>query len=298
MSDLALISDMPIDPDSSAGVRDSALTNHGVLQAARLGSHLTSSGIVFTHIFSSNLSRAYKTAEALRAAQPKSDKCQVVSARLEELREQDFGSYEGTSHKSLDNAKYNGKNISPKPNLQDPDFRDIESKDSLACRANKFLDEHISPLMAVEPIASQAVVVIVSHGILLSSLWRCLLRRLPPNSVTIDPKIQPILALEHLGGWSNTGYLSLDLRFNGRLITQEQSSVSIHRDDQHNRVPTELLFTPHVTETFRCYLLIIRAINCKDHLRDLKRTRGGVGSSRFDEGQKLIHTFFKKQRVS
>jgi hypothetical protein len=43
--------------------------------------------------------------------------------------------------------------------------------------------------------------------------------------------------------------------------------------------------------------IIIQKINGKDHLKGLKRTGGGVGSSRFDEGQRKIETFFKKQKV-
>ena len=43
--------------------------------------------------------------------------------------------------------------------------------------------------------------------------------------------------------------------------------------------------------------MVIRKVNGKDHLKGLKRTGGGVGSSQFDEGQKKIETFFKKQKV-
>jgi hypothetical protein len=42
---------------------------------------------------------------------------------------------------------------------------------------------------------------------------------------------------------------------------------------------------------------IILAINGKDHLRGLKRTGGGVGSSRHDASQKCIKTFFKRRKV-
>ncbi|KAL6710868.1 hypothetical protein ACN47E_007925 [Coniothyrium glycines] len=42
---------------------------------------------------------------------------------------------------------------------------------------------------------------------------------------------------------------------------------------------------------------VIRTINGKDHLLGLKRTGGGVGSSRHDASQKSIETFFKRRKV-
>jgi hypothetical protein len=38
----------------------------------------------------------------------------------------------------------------------------------------------------------------------------------------------------------------------------------------------------------------ILAINGKDHLRGIKRTRGGIGSSRHDASQSSIKIFFKR----
>lgn len=86
-----------------AGVRDSALTIHGVEQARRLGEHFTKREAIvpFNHIFSSPLSRAYKTAQALQNAQQawrskdqtltekKAETVEIVC--VPELIEQDFG---------------------------------------------------------------------------------------------------------------------------------------------------------------------------------------------------------------
>ena len=44
------------------------------------------------------------------------------------------------------------------------------------------------------------------------------------------------------------------------------------------------------------YVTTVLAVNCQDHLRGVKRTRGGIGSARHDEGQKSIKTFFKRAR--
>lgn len=41
----------------------------------------------------------------------------------------------------------------------------------------------------------------------------------------------------------------------------------------------------------------IMTINGKDHLKGLKRTGGGVGSSRHDASQKGIESFFKRRKV-
>jgi hypothetical protein len=38
-------------------------------------------------------------------------------------------------------------------------------------------------------------------------------------------------------------------------------------------------------------------VNGKDHLKGLKRTGGGVGSSRHDASQKGIESFFKRRKV-
>src|ERR1700759_2039622 len=45
-----------------AGTLDSALTNHGVEQANRLGEFFTQNEVIFSHIFASPLSRAFRTA--------------------------------------------------------------------------------------------------------------------------------------------------------------------------------------------------------------------------------------------
>ena len=76
------------------GMTDSPLTEKGRAQAAQLGEAVKNSGIVLDEILYSPLSRAADTALAVAAATG-------LPARVEpRLREQCFGRFEGTSHRS------------------------------------------------------------------------------------------------------------------------------------------------------------------------------------------------------
>lgn len=313
----------------SAGSRDSALTNHGYQQATRLGQHFRALGLTFTHLFSSHLQRAVKTAGKIREAQlmPASDdntaKAVPDIVQLRALMEQDFGSKEGKKfYDRLDNK-------------DTPGFVEVESKDTMAHRADAFLDEHLLPLLGEVSEDADTVVAIVSHGIFLSTLWKRLLLRLPRQSVALSPKLQATArpSLEHLGGWSNTGYLELymtraepsghstsaDVRA-APIPEPSSSPVEMSATDQglgevkvpqaaighgpacqHDseapiRVPGQAspAIAPRLAEGWSATIL---AINGKDHLRSLKRTGGGIGSSRHDASQKSIETFFKRLKV-
>jgi broad specificity phosphatase PhoE len=149
-----------------AGSRDSALTNHGYQQATRLGQHFKALGLTFTHLFSSHLQRAVKTAGKIRDAQltPANDaniaKAALVVVQLRALIEQDFGSKEGKRfYERLDNKDTSG-------------FVEVESKDSMAHRADSFLEEYLLPLLGKASKDADSVVAIVSHSIFLSTLWK------------------------------------------------------------------------------------------------------------------------------
>ncbi|KAI7720377.1 phosphoglycerate mutase-like protein [Hortaea werneckii] len=204
-----------------AGVRDSALTNHGFDQARRLGEYFAQMEVRFSHIFSSPLSRAYKTAEAIQTAQkppsdPNGDEKRSVPgiAKVNALMEQDFGFYEGKTYYSKTDPRRSGRDAHHEKHKNDPGFVDIESKDAIARRADVFLDEHLVPLLHSNEEDEELVVAVVSHGMLLMHLWRRLLLRLPRKSLTIAPEVTEArgsVVLEHLGGWGNTGYLELVL---------------------------------------------------------------------------------------
>jgi len=383
----------------SAGSRDSELTNHGVLQAQQLGQYLANSRPKLTHIFSSILRRAVKTATALKDAQtgcknevqdgPTAEEdCDVVSVmQVKELMEQDFGFYEGKPfYARPTGSSKTGKEAHQELHKDEPGFQDVESKESLAVRCDIYLDNHLIPLLDYDGTPDELCVAIVSHGILLSHLWRRLLLRLPRKSLTIAPEVVATkgqVVLEHLGGYSNTGFLELSIRHSllefpplalgtassvraptnssdnaenavidigvqvsesllplaeseipttvasgrpprptspsesetGRSAVKNESvnaelDDSLHDAADTHAIPDELhviddtqpatrptVDTPSSTvlmlEGFVTHIL---TVNGQDHIRGLKRTRGGIGSARHDEGQKSISSFFKRAK--
>ncbi|KXT06436.1 hypothetical protein AC578_6040 [Pseudocercospora eumusae] len=322
-----------------AGVRDSQLTNYGVDQTKRLGEHLAQRHL-FTHIFASPLSRAYRTAQAIQAAQSilpsKSESVQIV--QVQELIEQNFGFYEGKHFHARTDPKKTGREAHRLQHQSDPDFVAVESKDSMDKRADVFLDEHLMPLFSQRPGQDRFCVAIVSHGMLLSHLWRRFLLRLPSKSVAVDSAVTAArgsVVLQHLGGWSNTGYLELAINRigsplqspvdNSTALSKQSSGVALsaHAGTLNDTAEEKLQDVPkppsdrsaspkpkHSTseaaiETSKeplClptgWTTLILSIDRKDHLTGLKRQRGGIGRSAHDEKQGRLEAFFKKQRTS
>jgi hypothetical protein len=244
--------------------------------------------------------------------------------QLPVLMEQDFGFYEGKKfHERPADGKMTGKEHHRLEHKDDEGFVDAESKKSLARRADSFLDEHLIPIMRKSTDQTQQVIAVVSHGIMLSALWKRLLLRLPARSVTLSAELAatPRPSLEHLGGWSNTGYLEL-------YMTQQPvqdatvalgppvPAVMINDQDalmlQSTSVSPTVMATdssagsilapvatsqPQSASIASGWTTVIETINGKDHLQTLKRTRGGVGSSRHDPSQRNIDSFFKRRKV-
>lgn len=225
--------------------------------------------------------------------------------------------YEGKSFQSRTDPKKSGKEAHREKHKHDPGFVDVESKDSLNKRADIFLDRHLLPLLRKGPEHSPGAIAIVSHGILLSHLWRRLLLRLPSNSIKIAPDVIASkggsIVLQHLGGWSNTGYLQLLLTPENESLTADLplSSLPTSINDaslchagpakdveecvDHDRdVPRVPNATPKLLAGWST---LIVAIDRKDHLVGLKRQRGGIGRSAHDEGQQKLTGFFKRQRT-
>ncbi|OAL50235.1 phosphoglycerate mutase-like protein [Pyrenochaeta sp. DS3sAY3a] len=323
-----------------AGSLDSELTNHGFQQATRLGAHFAAVGLTFTHIFASPLQRASKTAGKIREAQLTRTSTDTPEARVPDvvhvplLMEQDFGSMEGKKwYDQPPEQKSSGVVSGGRGSKESMDFVDIESKDSLARRADSFLDEHLLSLLPENAELPDLVIGIVSHGIFLSTLWKRLLKRLEPKSVTLSPELQATArpSLEHLGGWSNTGYLELHMTKtspeepqptagpvpadSSTLLAKTQvtnkpigkvevpQDASSRSDDALQTSPdaqtpvhqgAQDLSRPRIG---RGWSTTILTINGKDHLKGLKRTGGGVGSSRHDASQKSIETFFKRRKI-
>ncbi|RYP93169.1 hypothetical protein DL770_000743 [Monosporascus sp. CRB-9-2] len=241
-----------------AGSRDSPLTNHGVLQARRLGLHLAKRRDVIgpiKKIFASNLQRAYRTAEAVADAQSFTDtgmseaQAHLEVVRLPELREKNFGSSEG--------RKFGARTAAS----QGDAHSDSETRDLMKTRVDRFLDLHLAPVID-EYVIKDVAVVIVAHGIILGVLLRELLSRY--STKRLDSVHGDVIA-----AWSNTGVLQVKV---------EPPSAEATSSEQSGR-RDGLKFTVQLT-------------NNVDHLQGLKKTRGGIGSAKFDSRQMTVDSFF------
>ena len=179
-----------------------------------------------------------------------------------ELRERDFRSAEGKRFGT------------PHP--------DAETHDEMRARATAFIQAHLGPLLDSVPDGvkcnASTSVVVVAHGLILNSLLRSLLARYAPEEMTRLANVKSSSGSvagrsEFLATWSNTGYLEIDVD----VITSSEE-----------------------TEKSAVRLTVVR-VNALDHLQGLKRTRGGIGSAKFDTKQKTMESFFKpaakKRRV-
>ena len=263
--------------------------------------------MTFSHVFSSDLQRAQKTAEALLASQTKSqiqsnDHLQngpvsVVQDLL--LREQDFGFFEGKPFYAREHSSSkSGKHSHWSQHANEPSFQDVESKESMRKRADEFVHGNLISLLCDEDAPSNCVVAIYSHGIILNHLWKSIFSLFGKNAVSLAPGVSVGNAvstpLEYLGGWSNTGYLELDISPSHALSVQEENMTTdctlIEKRERPNETADD-----RSHPIFPNLKMRILAVNGKDHLRALKRTRG-VGSAAHDESQRKIENFFKKPR--
>lgn len=273
-----------------AGVTDSRLTNHGVLQAQRLGKHLTNSrGLKFTHFYASDLQRAWMTAEEIRKAQISQHGSTSIASdvvKLELLREQDFGSYEMVPWASASKANAYMTQV---PDPGDDTFQPRETSEAMQARSESFWDDFILPLLAVGEDEGELSVAVVSHGMFLNQLWRTFLSKFDVKNVSLGPDTGPSAVgkpLEYLTAWGNTGFLELSIHPLRPKSTEATAAEA--------QVVVEDVGVPFSWSTSSMKVLMV---NGKDHLQDLKRTRGGVGSAPYDTKQKPIGAFFKKRKT-
>ncbi|KAF6817738.1 phosphoglycerate mutase family protein [Colletotrichum sojae] len=254
-----------------AGSRDAPLTSHGVLQARRLGAHFatrTESARV-SHVFASNLQRAVRTAEAIRDAVSQTPR---PPSRTGELGSKDEGGESASPSAS-------GGSI---PVVQLPELREkhfgtgegqkigaaagerhvgAEGQDAMRVRATRFVEEYLAPLLAcADGGEREESIVVVAHGIILGVLARVLQSEGEFGTVSSRADDRPSLA------WSNTGFVEM-------VISPSASTGSAAA-----KWPNLSLQTV--------------AVNCTDHLQGLRKTRGGIGSAKFDEKQKTLSAFF------
>ncbi len=266
-------------PSPSAGWRDSALTSHGVLQAGRLASHLvaraTSIGPI-KHIFSSDLQRAFKTAEAICEAQNNTAGSLPVHngvVRASELREWNYRSAEGRSFRDRSSRG---------------SFDDAESHEEMRARVNRFIETLLRPVLAGNPPGELAdhSVVVVAHGVILGVLLGSLLLKFP--SAANGTRESKQLA-EGLIQWRNTGYLE--------ALVRHDSVAAAPLSAPNPSADATLLSPNDPAESIPgpgqgTVALAVTAVNCVDHLQGLKKTKGGIGSAKFDDKQKTMDSFF------
>ena len=193
---------------------------------------------------------------------------------------------------------------------------DVETKESMRLRADTFIDHHL--VVRLEETSDHQAVVVVAHGIILNSLWRAILRRFDPAKVTISPGVEGVdRGLEYLAGWSNTGVLDLEI-IPGNSKTPSSSApvqmaenpdileplVSRSTAIQDRSAPGAALGSVSSDPWSNSPLflgkpvnmtLAVKAVNSVEHLKGLKKTRGGIGSLKHDSNQKTMDAFFKKK---
>lgn len=256
-----------------AGSRDVALSSHGALQAQRLGSHLRARSDEIgpiSRIFTSDMRRARKTADAIAIAQ----QTRPLIASVSDLRERDFRSREGERFQKK--SSVTGPST-PHTTSNFPPESYVEMK----VRARKFIDQKLGPALSTLTERSYPIstIVVVSHGIFLGILM-----------ATLQTKFETFAQqLESFPALSNTGYIDVVVARNIDIL---------------HGITVRLSRCPLTAFEAKAKSLTLSVLSCNrtDHLSGLKRTRGGIGSAQHDESQRSIHAFFgpsnKKRKMS
>ncbi|KAK3320536.1 histidine phosphatase superfamily [Cercophora scortea] len=249
-----------------AGVRDSRLTAHGVLQAQRLAAHLTTRVSTIgpiRHIFSSDLQRAAHTAQAIIDAQTPRDilvgRPRLRLVKATDLRERDFRSAEGKRFGT------------PRG--------DAESHAEMHVRADRFIRNHLGPLLCDVSTDSEASIVVVAHGLILNSVLRALLMRFAPDELVRLTRSGPGQS-PYIAAWGNTGYVEAIVK---AVLPVPTGGLAL----PPAAVATEDIQRKPVVS------LVVKRVNHLEHLDGLKKTRGGIGSARFDRRQTSMDSFLR-----
>jgi len=162
------------------------------------------------------------------------------------------------------------------PDLRERDFGSAEGKRWLDGEA-RVGDQFVAPeggdtFGGDMRDATPTTVVVVAHGLILGSLLRVLLRTYAPSELArLAPPASSSSTTGHLGiAWSNTGYVEIDVKTTLRDPGVDGTVAS------RNEIS-----------------LVVLRTNVVDHLVGLKKTRGGIGSAKFDSKQKTVDSFFR-----
>ncbi|KAJ4482102.1 phosphoglycerate mutase-like protein [Lentinula aciculospora] len=244
-----------------AGWKDAPLSNHGIKQATSLGNWFSDKGVHFTAILSSTLDRAATTAEVILNHQPEPHPPHIKSLLL---REQHFGIAEGKvwskrlDHRTSIEEHYN-RGVFPNPVRRSDHFPGGESRDDLAVRAERAIDELLLPYV-LNPNSQQGPthIAVISHGLFIREIVDALYRR--------DSGRERMLDIHR--SLSNTGWT--------KAVVKVKRTIN----------PTSALVS-NIDLSVQ-----ITAFNEHEHLDNLVRQKGGIGSLAHDPKQKDIRGFF------
>lgn len=195
-----------------------------------------------------------------------------------ELKEQDFGLYEGEAYSTFREMQNDERGTS------------VETTDEMVVRAKAFLNEFLLPIVhgGVGKVVNVAV---VSHGCMLRVLWREIIAKFKPKSIVCEQAMlmeSQSIDTMRLGHWSNTGVLEVE-------FSQFEAPKSVGQmPERGSSASKEKEVSEYSGSALNSWTARILAINSRDHLKNLKRTAGGIGSSQYDSKQHTLDSFFKR----
>lgn len=198
--------------------------------------------------------------------------------QLPELRERDFRSLEGTKVGSRPASSGAGGYR----------FRDPETHAEMAVRVDRFITIHLNPVLEALESASETTyesLVIVAHGMILNVLLKRLLTRFA-TAHEVERLFPGRSSSEWMASWKNTAYLEAVVSRRTTIATAPAG----HGTDGGGRTVVAAGTASTGDPAIR---LNIIGVNNVDHLQGLRKTRGGIGSAKFDTKQKTVDSFFK-----
>ncbi|KAH9850118.1 phosphoglycerate mutase-like protein [Lenzites betulinus] len=246
-----------------AGWKDAPLSNHGMNQAKAVGQSL--SGTRFTAIYASPLKRALWTGQAVQEAQPE-PKPPLETSLL--LRERYWGVAEGNPWQwgqtaGLTLEEHFARGLYPVLHERGQRFPEGESMDDLFERAKKAIDELVMPQVwrAAREGKTGVHIAVASHGLCISELVPALVFK---DASGVHPG-------DNYRGLHNTAW----------------TRVTIDVQGAKEGVPMEFADGDPPKLQVR-----VTDVNRHEHLAEVKRQKGGIGSAGYDPKQKDIRAFF------